>query len=205
MKADTTFARWLLSENKAIATVIYDVHNTQILSHQLLAAVVTWHDALAAAATLDPLWVVTSPNMHFVPTPCNGRVDIILRSDYRYGWQDPIQWPQMFTPEYAYLAAVIRQPADDAHVYAPIWWTPDPVNFEIVEGSVIKCLGLIRAVRLHPLCRLVEQLSATVLTHPLRSNAELSSLEVAMRHASERLHHFPCTWRDACLQVRQVQ
>ena len=205
MEADSRFGRCLLSRNKATVTVISHEYDIRIPSKAFFAGVITWHDAMAAAATSDPLWVVTSPNMHYIPAPCHGHVDVVLRTDYRYGWQDPIQWPQMFTTEYPYLASILRQPVDNLHAYAPIWWTPDRLEFDIIEGSVITCLGLIRKDRIYPLCRLVEQLSAVIVAHPLHSNAELSSLEVAMRHASDRLRHFPCTWRDACLQVRQVQ
>ena len=156
-----------------------------------------------AAPTSDPLWVVTSPNARFIPAPFVGQVQVVLRSDYRYGAQDPIQWPQLLVKDCEYLSVILRSSNDQ--VTALIWWSPLDVDFDLLEGSVIKCLGLLRGDSVAPLFRLVEQMSSTISSHPLNGNPTLLCLEVAMRQACDRLRHFPCTWRDACLQVRQVQ
>ena len=162
-----------------------------------------WQDAVVAAPTSDPLWVVTSPNASFIPTPAVGQIQVMLRADYRYGIQDPVQWPQLFVEGFEYLSVVLR-PSNDQHL-APIWWSPQEVDFDILEGSVIKCLGLLRSDCIAPLCRLVKQLSMTITSHSLNTDPTLVHLNVAMCHARDRVQHFPCTWRDACMQVREVQ
>ena len=156
-----------------------------------------------ATPTSDPLWVVTSPNASFIPAPFIGQVQVALRRDYRYGLQDPVQWPQLLVKDFEYLSVVLRASNDGA--IAPVWWSPVHADFDLLEGSVIKCLGLLRGNRIAPLCRLVEQLSSMISSHPLNGHPTLVRLDVAMRHARDHLQHFPCTWRDACLQVRQVQ
>ncbi|KAI0693308.1 hypothetical protein C8T65DRAFT_585856 [Cerioporus squamosus] len=53
-----------------------------------------WADALSAADIGDDKYVLSSPNMSYVPSPHVGIVEVSMRSDYRYGIPDPIQWPQ---------------------------------------------------------------------------------------------------------------
>ncbi|KAI1785092.1 hypothetical protein LXA43DRAFT_170738 [Ganoderma leucocontextum] len=109
-----------------------------------------WSDALVAAPTTDDKWAVTSPNMDFVPSPPIGLIQVVLRADCRYSLVDPIQWPQAFSDGFEYLAAVLRSDtADDTLV--PIWWSPRREDFELIQGSVIKCLGLLRRACVQPL------------------------------------------------------
>ncbi|KAI0349354.1 hypothetical protein OH77DRAFT_1432151 [Trametes cingulata] len=173
------------------------------------AAAITWKDALSAAYTPDRIWVITTPNMSFVPLPPAGIMEVILRADYRYGIVDPIQWPQVYSPGYEYLCA-IQQPLPAAHRLSPLWWTPsEDTDFERIQGSAIKCLGLLRPETIRPLGELVEEMSA-VIADAVAARKDfvddrLMWLETAMRHSQDRLHNFPCTFRDAAMQVREVQ
>ncbi|PIL23637.1 hypothetical protein GSI_14950 [Ganoderma sinense ZZ0214-1] len=143
--------------------------------------------------------------MDFVPTPNMGQVNVRLHEDMRYGLADPIVWPQKFTPEFEYLAAIVRHTPKMPARYNPMWWSPAPEDFVAVEGSIIKCLGRLHAQTLEPLFSLVNELSDSLPSHPMYDDRRLRWLDIAMRHARERLKHFPCTWRDVCLQVRQLQ
>ncbi|KAI1788510.1 hypothetical protein LXA43DRAFT_894450 [Ganoderma leucocontextum] len=102
------------------------------------------------------------------------------------------------TPLIGVIEVVLR---DDS----PIWWSPREVDFELLEGSVIKCLGLLRRCSLQPLSDLVDDLTGRVRALPGDRDPRLSYLESAMRHARDRLLCFPCTWRDVRLQVRLTQ
>ncbi|KAI0360934.1 hypothetical protein OH77DRAFT_738244 [Trametes cingulata] len=173
------------------------------------ATTVTWRDALSAAYTPDRMWVVTSPNVPFVPMPPTGILEVVLRADYRYGLVDPIQWPQVYSPGYEYLCA-IQRPLPATHRLSPLWWTPsEDADFERVQGCTIKCLGLLRRESVRALGELVEEMSRLVADAVAAGkdfvDDRLMSLETAMRHSQDRLVNFPCTFRDAALQVRQVQ
>ncbi|KAI0348998.1 hypothetical protein OH77DRAFT_1415706, partial [Trametes cingulata] len=168
-----------------------------------------WKDALSAAYTPDRMWVITSPNMTFVPMPPAGVLEVILRADYRYGLVDPIQWPQVYSPGYEYLCA-IQHPLPATHRLSPLWWTPsEDTDFERIQGCAIKCLGLLRPETIRPLGELVEEMSAlvaaAVAAHKDFVDDRLMWLETAMRHSHDRLQNFPCTFRDAAMQVREVQ
>lgn len=142
--------------------------------------------------------------MSFVPQPPVGSVDVVLRVDYRYGLVDPIQWPQLFSVQYDYLCAVLRRvPPNDQ--YAPMWWSPDEAtDFEIVQGSMFKTLGTLKEVALGPLMGLVTRLYLDSITSKYIDD-RLRWLRTAMVHAADRLRHFPSTFRDAAMQVRETQ
>ncbi|OJT13751.1 hypothetical protein TRAPUB_9706 [Trametes pubescens] len=141
--------------------------------------------------------------MDFVPSPPVGLVKVVLRKDCRYGWVDPIQWPQVLVEEYEYLCAV-QKPVPLDHRLSPVWWAPDESDFERIEGSTIKCLGLLRKDSVRPLSNLVDDMSVQVKKSP-HIDDRLIWLDAAMRHARDRLHHFPCTYRDTSMQVRETQ
>ncbi|RDX41580.1 hypothetical protein OH76DRAFT_1364402, partial [Lentinus brumalis] len=139
----------------------------------------------------------------YVPSPQVGIVQVSLRSDYRYGVVDPIQWPQIFTKEFDYLCAVMRPTTPDSR-YAPLWWTPAQSDFVLLEGSLFTCLGLLKPDALRPLSDLVGELSSSIQAVSDRT-ATLAWLHLGMTHARDRLKYFPCTFRDAALQVRETQ
>ncbi|KAI0691927.1 hypothetical protein C8T65DRAFT_711460 [Cerioporus squamosus] len=121
--------------------------------------------------------------MDYVPSPQIGIVQVSLRSDYHYGVVDPIQWLQVHMKEFDYLCAS---------------------DFELLEGSLFTCLGLLKRDALRPLDDLVDELSASVISMA-DPPSSLALLHLAMTQAQERLKYFPCTFRDACLQVRETQ
>ena len=88
--------------------------------------------------TRDSKYVVTTPNVDFVPEPFVGQVRVIMRRDYRFGENDPFQWPQIFTGEFDFLC-VLRRPTSR---YGVMWWAPDPLeDFRTIQGSAFTCLG----------------------------------------------------------------
>ena len=127
-----------------------------------------------------------------------------MRRDCRYGTVDPIQWPQGYSPSYEYLCAVRRRvSAPDS--LAPLWWDPQQTDFKMIKGSAFKVLGIFKHGAIEPLERLVRALSETVRARQSPVDQRLLWLELAMRHAYERLRRFPCTYRDAVTQLRETQ
>ncbi|KAH9896978.1 hypothetical protein C8Q73DRAFT_773505 [Cubamyces lactineus] len=168
-----------------------------------------WQDALAAAETNDRLWFVITPNMDYVPAPPAGVLEVVMREDFRYGIVDPIQWPQVYMPGHEYLCAIMRPKPNSAELGA-LWWTPrEEKHFEKLEGTTIKTLGLLKPFSISPLLDLLDRMSA--LTHDLERDqrnvvsSKLLDLECKMCHAGDRLRSFPCTFRDAAMQVRLAQ
>ena len=161
-----------------------------------------------AACPDEGHYVITSPNTDYIPQPFVGLVRVYMRNDYRYGENDPFQWPQVFTPELDFLS-VIRHPYKSPHRYEPIWWTPScTTDFEPVEGGVFKSLGLLARASLVRLSDLVDEMTRLVNQHGEqigRVDVRLWKFNIAMVDARNRLLHFPATFRDTCFQVREVQ
>ena len=158
--------------------------------------------------TQEGNYVITSPNADYIPEPFVGIVRVCMRSDYRYGENDPFQWPQVFTPGFEFLS-VIRLPYSSPHPYESIWWTPNcETDFRPIEGGVFKSLGLLASASLARLDALVDAMTRHVEEHCRRlgvPDARLSRFNTAMVDARNRLLHFPATFRDTCFQVREVQ
>lgn len=88
----------------------------------------------------------------------------------------------------------------------PMWWTPEEsTDFRLLEGSIFTSLGLLETAVIRPLIQLVDDLSAKVAARPTRPDTHLAWLVAAMSQARSRLLHFPCSFRDAVLQVRETQ
>lgn len=59
--------------------------------------------------------------MTYVPQPVLGRIQVLVREDGRYGVEDPIQWPQLFTTQYCHFPLILRRPSDSEDPRQPIW------------------------------------------------------------------------------------
>ena len=143
--------------------------------------------------------------MDFVPAPSISQMEVILREDYRYGFADPLLWPQRFMPGFEYLAGIPHPDPTMPLRYVPLWSSLTESDFILIEGSIIKCLGLLRPDYLAPLFCLVDELSEDIVTDPMGDDPCLSWLKVVLLHARDRLIHFPCTWRNVHIQLHEVQ
>ena len=148
----------------------------------------SWTDALCSAYTPDDKYIITSPNVTYVPEPFVGLVQVRMRADYRYGENDPFQWPQPLDTDSLFLS-VIRRPYPKTHRYASIWWTPDKGDdFEVIQGSAFTCLGLLRASVTASLEQLVDEMNGIVDNHIRTiagSQTRLSVFRLGMNQARE--------------------
>ncbi|THG97163.1 hypothetical protein EW026_g4788 [Hermanssonia centrifuga] len=76
-------------------------------------------DGLVGASSPENRYMITSPNVEFVPLPIWGTIKLRMRADGRFGIHDPVNCPQMFLYKHGHLAALLRKP-DDLH--DPITW-----------------------------------------------------------------------------------
>lgn len=147
--------------------------------------------------------------MHFVPEAFIGLIQVFLCGDGRYGAHDPIQWPQLHAPGFEYLCCVRRRMVHES-MYSAIWQTPDEmVDFETVEGSAFRNLGLISRTWARDLDRLVEDLLREAHEYQRSRSAvpheDLHTLCTNLCQARDRLLHYTATFRDLCLQLRATQ
>lgn len=147
--------------------------------------------------------MITSPNMDFIPQPPIGIMNVILREDCRYGLVNPIQYPQVYSKGWEYLCMIPRSNPQRKH-NDTFNFTPSCDDFEILEGSIIKCLGLLRESVVKPLSDVVDELHRDIIASST-TDSRIGWLNIAMHHARDRLRRFPCTFRDVLMQVRKTQ
>ncbi|THG93337.1 hypothetical protein EW026_g7873 [Hermanssonia centrifuga] len=117
-----------------------------------------YRDGLAGCATPDSKYLVTSPNVDWIPRPSYGIVSVTLKHDAQFGIHDPILWPQVFVEQscYAWLCAVMRKPTDLHDLHMPMWLDISPVNFVPIGDCVVTSLGTLDSHTTDMLCLLVE-------------------------------------------------
>jgi hypothetical protein len=86
-------------------------------------------------------FVCTTPNQDRIFLPPMERRDVFLRSDFRYGPDDPTLWPQPFLSEYPHLGAIPRRPEDPKDPLSIMWWNPTRADFFPLENGVLDGMG----------------------------------------------------------------
>ncbi|KAI0711246.1 hypothetical protein C8Q76DRAFT_623114, partial [Earliella scabrosa] len=165
-------------------------------------------DGLVGAMCCRGTLLVTSPNVEYVPDIVQGVVTVRLRQDFRYGITDPLQWPQVYTSRFGYMAAV-SLPNDTSSPYSIMWTRPRETDFVPLTGSPVSTLGTLRKTFVHDLATLVADLSARVrahqISHPDHLCDDLLWHDLAMRQALDRLQHTSATFMDQQFQVAELQ
>lgn len=102
-----------------------------------------WNDALSAGVALGDKYIVTSPNMNFIPEPPLGRVVVRVKTDGKFGKEDPLNWPQLFAddPHLVFLSCIPRKSCPTRQ--SPTWTTPaDDDYVEYRTGNALKMFTL---------------------------------------------------------------
>jgi hypothetical protein len=63
-------------------------------------------------------WVISSPNANWIPTPPGHMRTLRLRTDGKFGFDDPLNWPQPSLPHQEYLACI---PTRDRDLASRTW------------------------------------------------------------------------------------
>ncbi|KAJ7023086.1 hypothetical protein C8F04DRAFT_1271722 [Mycena alexandri] len=80
---------------------------------------------------------------------------VYLRSDMRYGTDDPTLWPQQWTERYCHMPLIAKKGARAD--LAPMWWDPSPRDW-VVGSAVTRGLGWLQPRRVSPLVDVVNKL-----------------------------------------------
>ncbi len=95
-----------------------------------------------AARALDGAFLVTSPNVAFIPEIVQGIVSVFLRDNGAFGKHDPTQWPQRFTSRFPYLAAIPKGVVTTNHPHAAIWTLePSQEQFLYLPNTPVRGFG----------------------------------------------------------------
>ncbi len=153
-------------------------------------------------------FLVTSPNVTFIPEIVQGIITVHLRDNGAFGKHDPIQWPQIHVSQYPYLAAIPKRPMADLSVAAAdsaMWNDPSPDDFLEIPNTPVRRFGRFRPQFLNSLEPVVAQMSSKCSHYePPRSTIDVGPLRqyaIEMTQAWQRLLHTSAPFRDQMLQL----
>ncbi|KAJ7838956.1 hypothetical protein B0H13DRAFT_2367102 [Mycena leptocephala] len=130
---------------------------------------------VAALAQIGGEHYFITTNVDYVPSVPSLQLPhaLFLRSDMRYGTDDPTLWPQEWTQRYCHLPAIARKgtrPELDI-----MWWDPSTSDF-VVGSAVTRGLGRLRSTRLAKFIPPINELVARCKELGRTSRAPISPL-----------------------------
>lgn len=130
-------------------------------------------DGNVAAVVGEGKYFVTSSNQHHVFAPPLGdQRQVRLRSDSRYGDDDPVLWPQPYMPYHSHFGAIPRPFALISHQI--MWWTLTHEHFPyyVCPGSPITGLGKVSSTKIAALDKSITTLLDRVKLYELATPSE---------------------------------
>ncbi|KAJ7016030.1 hypothetical protein C8F04DRAFT_1105005 [Mycena alexandri] len=130
-------------------------HRVDILRNRQLGTSLGPFDGnVGAYAQLGARHYFITTNTDYVPALPSLEIPhrVYLRSDMRYGTDDPTLWPQQWTDHYCHMPLIAKKGtrAD----LASMWWDPSPQDF-IVGSAVTRGLGRLQPRRITPILDVV--------------------------------------------------
>jgi hypothetical protein len=85
--------------------------------------------------------IITSPNCKTIfDPPVGGDCSLFLRSNLRYGDDDPLQWPQAYVQNYCHIACVLRGSTARGNPMNILWWMPEHTSF-VQDDGILRGIG----------------------------------------------------------------
>ncbi|KAJ7791087.1 hypothetical protein B0H14DRAFT_2625400 [Mycena olivaceomarginata] len=131
---------------------------------------------------------------------------VYLRTDMRYGTDDPALWPQQYTPFYCHLPLISKKGA--RRELDIMWWTPSKSYFEI-GSAVMRGLGHLKQYQfskfLAPVNELVPQCKALCQKSPALAVPLFGQLIQQLVMWIEQLQSLPTTYTKMLFAVTSLQ
>jgi hypothetical protein len=159
-------------------------------------------------ATAFPHYVCTTPNQDKIPLPPMQRREVFLRSDYRYGPDDPTLWPQPYLIQYPHLGAIPRRPEDPKHPLSIMWWNPTRDDFKPLQNDFMEGLGqlsLSNVWKFEDKMKETEEKITEYCKTTSSPNRLLLLLAKSMRHALFRLRSLKSAFGQMRFGVTEFQ
>ncbi|KAJ7758669.1 hypothetical protein B0H16DRAFT_1720758 [Mycena metata] len=152
-------------------------------------------------------------NTHYVPRlPEVDPKQIVIRRDMRFGPDDPVLWPRLYSEKFCHLPAIPKAPTDPQDHLAVMWWNPTPDDFVCPASgmTLTRGLGRIRgarfskfSIRTHALIKEYEQYVKSLPTGT-KPPLLLPQLVQRLQLSLERLR-MPSTYVRMVVGVTTVQ
>ena len=156
----------------------------------------------------DTEWIITTPNMPFVPRISLREREVHARQDGRYGLDDFIVHPQKFSAHLRHLSAIRRCPAHNVSPASIMWWTPTVQDWASTPGSIYSCVGLLLPKYTALFKKAQLDLYGKIRRFFDKSSSPNPFLDILasdLRHARIRLELCPGSFREVLQGVTQFQ
>jgi hypothetical protein len=161
-------------------------------------------DGLVGAATDDGKYIITSPNVKTIYNPpFGGDRSLFLRSNFRFGDDDELQWPQPFVKDYGHLCCIKRQPPP-GDAMEVMWLLPQRADF-LPDGGVLCGVGKLNCWMLKDLYRWVDHLFERATSSKFSDAPLVTQLVTTLRLLLYHLEFISATFRATQIVVRETQ
>lgn len=168
-------------------------------------------DGKVGAVIQNGKMFVMTPNMDVIYTPPLGKNRVMcMHTDFRFGDDNPWQWPQPYSTSLCHFAAIPRRPVDESDLNSIMWWTPTQESFVPTTTSIITGLGTLEQQKLNSFHRLVADILGRFEAykndplHPITNHRTIIIANI-LRHAFSRLESLPTNRCSVFFGVTQVQ
>ncbi|KAF7968761.1 hypothetical protein HWV62_29354 [Athelia sp. TMB] len=158
----------------------------------------------------DDPFLITSPNVDFIPLFDHLTTELRPRLDGKFGMEDYCQHPQVYHPTYPWLPCIRRKPSLESdrerHEFWPLW-QPRWATTWNVYGGVFNAQGIMNLQDWDILTSIVMRIKdhASSLHHDPMLPPVFHSTVTALLSGLERLCSYPMSLQDYVLQRAQVQ
>ena len=170
-------------------------------------AALTASDGLFGASTSDGKLIITSPNCSTIyEPPLGGDRSLFLRSNLRYGNDDPLQWPQPYVQECRHLACIRWQPVSSLEPTSIMFSLPERTSF-ILDNDMLHGVGKLAPALLSQLKELTLQIFVRAKKPIFQGMAlvsELTNVLKALLHHLEFVSSSFFTMRQHVREHQQV-
>lgn len=153
-------------------------------------------------------YVITSPNVGYIPKVYYGVAVVQARADGRFAQYDFTLWPQWCTQEFQHVSVIPRRIHDPGHRLAIAYWTPKGPDLEIDRNNAYQIdLGILKPSRIAQLRVLYHEAGDRVQKYrdfKPSSTCILTPFN-AIRFLWSKLKSAPMTLPEAILQVAEFQ
>ncbi|THU87143.1 hypothetical protein K435DRAFT_349401 [Dendrothele bispora CBS 962.96] len=173
---------------------------------------ITFKDGLAGGIHERTREFITCPNRNVIPRPPFGSTrDLYRRLDARYGEDDPLQWPQPYNRNHAYLPCIPcppQSPDDQYYHIQCLWRSVAESDMDGTSDPKKGTLGNLSRQELSSAVEYVRGRSGPVRSQPKSENPDLelfSEFDTTMTVCLDRLSSVPSSFRDLQRGVVELQ
>ena len=161
-------------------------------------------DGLVGAATRDGRYIITSPNVKIIyDPPFGGDRSLFLRSNFRFGDDDELQWPQAFVGDYGHLCC-IKKPPPKGDAMEVMWLLPQRADF-LPDGGVLCGVGKVHYRVLEDLHRWTDQVLEWATSPKFSGIPLVMELLSTLRLLLYHLEFISATFHATQVVVRETQ